>query len=408
MIKALRKKFILINMLLVFVVMIVVFSAQYTSTYRRLQDESVQSLRMALSLKDIHKPPKIEIGQPRPEEFMAHTLFVVLTDQNDGIELLSRENISISEEQLEQIVKEVLLSESGQGVLKDYDLRYMIKIEGNFIKIAFIDLTDDIATMRNTLVTSIFSCTAALIAFFFISLYLSRWALRPVERTWEQQRRFVADASHELKTPLTVILANTGILKSNRSCTIEQQMNWVENTEAEATRMKKLVDNLLFLVKTDDTELPVTHSKVNLSDIFLSVALTFESVAFERGIFLETTAITPDIYIWGDEAQLKQLIGILLDNAVKYSKKDGVVTLSLEPRHSKAALTVHNHGSHLSAEDLEHIFDRFYRADKSRSAEGYGLGLSIAKSIVEAHAGKIFALSDRVRGDTFTALLPLA
>jgi len=405
MIKSLRKKFIFINMLLVFAVLIIVFFAQFASTHRQLQEESNQSLQMALEKKDNQKPPKFEIGQPRSNDFTARTLFVVSIDQNGGRELLSAENISISDEQLSLIVEKALSSESKQRILRDYNLRYMISNKGKEIKIAFIDISDDIKTLENTVVTLIFSCAAALIAFFFISLYLSKWALRPVERAWEQQRRFVADASHELKTPLTVILANTGILKSNRLSTVEQQMNWIENTGAEATRMKKLVDNLLFLAKADDTELSVTLSKVNLSDIAISSALAFESVAFERGVLLATSEIAADIYISGNEAQLKQLIGILLDNAVKYSEEKGVVTLSLETRQSKAALTVHNQGSYMAADDLEHVFDRFYRADKSRSAEGYGLGLAIAKSIVDAHGGKISVRSDAVHGTTFTVMM---
>ena len=405
MIKSLRKKFIFINMLLVFAVLIIVFFAQFASTHRQLQEESNQSLQMALEKKDNQKPPKFEIGQPRSNDFTVNTLFVVSIDQNGGRELLSAENISISDEQLSLIVEKALSSESKQRILRDYNLRYMISNKGKETKIAFIDISDDLKTLENTVVTLIFSCAAALIAFFFISLYLSKWALRPVERAWEQQRRFVADASHELKTPLTVILANTGILKSNRLSTVEQQMNWIENTGAEATRMKKLVDNLLFLAKADDTELSVTLSKVNLSDIAISSALAFESVAFERGVLLATSEIAADIYISGNEAQLKQLIGILLDNAVKYSEEKGVVTLSLETRQSKAALTVHNQGSYMAAADLEHVFDRFYRADKSRSAEGYGLGLAIAKSIVDAHGGKISVRSDAVHGTTFTVMM---
>jgi len=405
MIKSLRKKFIFINMLLVFAVLIIVFFAQFASTHRQLQEESNQSLQMALEKKDNQKPPKFEIGQPRSNDFTASTLFVVSIDQNGGRELLSAENISISDEQLSLIIEKALSSESKQRILRDYNLRYMISNKGKETKIAFIDISDDLKTLENTVVTLIFSCAAALIAFFFISLYLSMWALRPVERAWEQQRRFVADASHELKTPLTVILANTGILKANRLSTVEQQMNWIENTGAEATRMKKLVDSLLFLAKADDTELSVIYSKVNLSDIVISTALAFESVAFERGVLLTTTEIASDIYIAGNEAQLKQLIGILLDNAVKYSEEKGVVTLSLETRQSKAALTVHNQGSYMAAADLEHVFDRFYRADKSRSAEGYGLGLAIAKSIVDAHGGKISVRSDAVHGTTFMVLV---
>lgn len=412
MIKSLRKKFILINMLLVAIVLIAVFSAQYITKYQQLQEESMRALEMALNWKEAPRPEKFEFGQPRPENFTRKVLFVAQMNQDGEIRLLSSENISISEEHLVEIVGNVPLSENGQGILKEYNLRYMVKSQErkgqeNFTKIAFIDLTDDISIMMNMLITSVSSCVAALAAFFFISLYLSRWALRPVERAWEQQRRFVADSSHELKTPLTVILANTGILKANRTDTIEQQINWIENTEAEAKRMKKLIDNLLFLAKTDDMEIPVRHSRVNLSDVLFSTALSFESVAFERGVTLETSAIASDIHVSGNEEQLKQLIGIMLDNAVKYSGKDGTVILSLEIRHKKAAVTVQNQGSYLTRDDIEHIFERFYRADKSRSSEGYGLGLSIAKSIVDAHAGKISVQSDPAQGNAFIVILPL-
>ena len=328
-------------------------------------------------------------------------------DPSGEVAMLFAENVSVSQERLRQIVADIPLSESGDGILKEHNLRYMAKSEGSSMKIAFIDLTDDIAATRNALLASVVFCVIALAAFLFISLYLSRWALQPVERAWAQQRRFIADASHELKTPLTVILANTGILRANRSSTVEQQMNWVDNTEAEASRMKKLVDNLLFLARADGAETPLAYSVVNLSDVFVSTALAFESVAFERGISLETMAISPDLHISGNEVQLGQLIGILLDNAAKYAKEGSVVTLSLEARQAKAALTVHNDGSYLPPNELAHIFDRFYRADQSRSAEGYGLGLSIAQSIVEAHAGKISARSDVSGGTDFTVLLPL-
>lgn len=407
MLKALRKKFILINMLLVFLVLVVVFSALCVSSYRQLQNESNMALQMSLNRREGQKPPMFEIGQRPPEDFMRAPVFVIRVNQNGKIDLLSADNISVSESGLNQIAGEVIASGKSEGVLRDYNLRFIKRDDRGEIKVAFIELSSQQAAMRNTIITSVLSGLAALIAFFFISVFLARWALRPVEQAWRQQRRFVADASHELKTPLTVILANIGILESHRTDTIEEQLNWIKNTGAEASRMKKLVDNLLFLARSDDAKTPVVHSRLNLSDLVFSTALAFESVAFERGVALDTEAISPDIHISGDEAQLRQLVGILLDNAVKYSADRGVVTLSLKAKQSRAVLSVHNGGTPLSREDLEHLFERFYRADKSRANEGYGLGLSIAKSIVENHSGKIAVESNEANGTVFSVILPV-
>jgi len=210
-----------------------------------------------------------------------------------------------------------------------------------------------------------------------------------------------------LKTPLTVILANIGILKSKGSSTIDDQAVWIENTQAEAKRMKGLVDDLLFLAKTDDAKSTAVYDKVNLSDVFFSTALALESLAFERDVGLDTDGIAPNIDIAGDVGQLSRLVGILLDNAVKYSAENGTVTLTLVRKQNKAVLTVHNWGIPIAPEDLGHLFERFYRADRSRSEEGYGLGLSIAQSIVNAHRGTISVESDSDKGTTFTVEIPL-
>lgn len=406
MIRSLRKKFILINMLLVAVVLTVVFSAQCVSKYQQLQDESVRALEMMLSRNIDQKPPRFEVGQQRPHDFIKKVMFVAEIDGNGVIRLLWADDISVSDEWLSLITEEILLSEKEQGVLNAENLRYKVRQGKDAVKIAFIDITDDTLAIRNTVLTATFSYLLALGAFLLTSLYLSYWALRPVENAWEQQRRFVADASHELKTPLTVILANIGILKSNRASTVEEQLSWVENTEAEATQMKQLVENLLFLAKTDSAQPAAVQSMVNLSDVLLSTALAFESVAYEKMVVLETTAICPDIYVLGNESQLKQLIAILLDNAVKYSNKRAEVNLSLDVKQAKAELTVVNSGRCLSQTNINQIFDRFYRADQSRSSEGYGLGLSIAKNIVELHSGKISVRSDEIQGNAFTVVMP--
>lgn len=407
MIKALRKKFILVNMLLVFLVLLIVFSTMCIASYRRLEHDSIRTLKMAVSREDDQRPTRFEVGKTLPADFMRDPVFVVHINASGERDLMLADNISISDERLGTLTDEVEKSGTDSGILREYNLRYLKKTGQNSTRIAFIDLSGNSTVMRNMVLTSLLLCIAAIAAFFFISLFLSKWALRPVEQAWQQQRQFISDASHELKTPLTVILANTGILKSNRYDTIEHQIGWIENTETEAGRMKKLVDSLLFLAKTDDSKTSVIHSRVNFSDIIFGSALTFESVAYERGISINTDSIAPNVNLSGDETQLSQLVGILLDNAVKYSNDDGIVTLSLSHRQDKAIFSVHNTGSCLNSDDLEHVFNRFYRADKSRSNEGYGLGLSIAKSITESHAGKISVDSDREGGTTFTVVMPL-
>lgn len=406
MIKTLRKKFILVNMLLVSAVLITVFAAQNYARYRQTQNESVRILQMALDRRD-DKPRRFEFGQKTPPDFVRVPIFVARIAPDGAISLIIEEDITISQENLAEIVADVIETGETQGVLSDWSLRYMVKSDGDSSIIAFIDTSVDISVLRSVILISVLFCALSLAAFFAISLFLSRWALRPVEQAWRQQKRFVADASHELKTPLTVILANTGILKSKKSDTIEEQIAWIENTETEAIRMKGLVDDLLFLAKTDDAKTAVVYGEVNISDVFLSAALALESLAFERGIRVDTDGITSNVNVLGDEAQLKRLAGILLDNAVKYSAENGSVTLTITRKQGKAVLAVHNWGVPLTPEDMEHLYERFYRADKSRAKEGYGLGLSIAQSIVNAHKGTISTESSSDKGTSFTVELPL-
>lgn len=408
MIKTLKKKFILINMLLVSAVLIAVFTAQCYMRYRQTQSENIVSLKMLLDRRDDQGPRRYEVGQKPPPDFVRSPMFIVRIDPDGVLRLAMEENISVSEEQLGQIIADVMETGKKQGVLSGWSLRFMIKSEDGFTRIAFLDVSGDISSIRNTVLLSILFCALSIAAFFAISLFLSGWALRPVERAWRQQKRFVADASHELKTPLTVILANVGILKSKSSTTIEEQIAWIDNTEAEVKRMKGLVDDLLFLAKTDDAKTAVVFSKVNLSDVFLSTALTLESLAFERGVGIDTGGIAPSVNVAGDEGQLKRLVGILLDNAIKYSDENGIVTLNLARKQSKAVLSVHNFGNPLTPEDLDHLFERFYRADQSRSKEGYGLGLSIAQSIVKAHKGAILVESDSDKGTSFSVDIPFS
>ena len=409
MIQKLRRKFVLINMSLVFSVLLIVFSVFLYTNYQRLENTSKNDMKMALTRTSEKTPPKFEIGGSKPQDLPPTTPIVCAVLDSDG-EILKTvgQNAEISQQVLEQAVQQALEANTREGTISSLDLRFLRQDMPSGVKIAFADRSHERDSIRSLLLSALLVGAGGLFAFFLISLYLARWALRPVERAWEQQRQFVADASHELKTPLTVILANIGILLSHRESTIEQQLKWVEYTGTEATRMKQLVDDLLFLAKSDARRMPPPQTPVDLSNIAWSSLLPYESVAFEQGVTLNSS-IAPNLFILGDSGRLQQLIVILLDNACKYAGEHGIVTLTLEQVQSKARLMVNNTGALIPMDQLEQIFERFYRLDQSRArkTEGYGLGLSIAKTIVEAHGGKISAVSSAGAGTSFIVTLPL-
>ena len=238
---------------------------------------------------------------------------------------------------------------------------------------------------------------------FLISFLLSSFAVKPVKSAWEQQKQFVADASHELKTPLTVILANNNIMMSHTNSTVKDEKQWLESTEEEAQHMKSLIDQMLFLAKSDAGETNVEMSEVDFSEIVEGTSLNFEPVAFEKGVMIDPQ-IDSEVTLIGNATQLNQLSHILIDNAVKYSEENSTVTIKLKKHSDGVEFSVNNFGSVISEDDLEHIFDRFYRAEKSRTTKGYGLGLSIAKKIVESTNGKLTVQSNEKDGTTFTAI----
>ena len=407
MLNKLRWKFVLVNMLLVTLVLTIVFAAVLASSYHRLEMDSTQAMERVMRSGDTDFP-KREIGggkppnEKEPRKMMTAAFYVELNGDNSVKEIFGEEVTVTDESALEAIVSNALAQEKSSGIIRGENLRFLV--QGS--RIAFADRTNEIESLTSLLETSALVGFFVLLAFFVISLFLARWALRPIEKSWKQQRQFVADASHELKTPLTVILANMGIVLSHREETVQSQIKWLEYTQAEASRMKELVGSLLFLAQADDMQEALTLSEVNFSDVVWSSVLPFESVAFEQNKTL-TSEIAENIVIQGDEDRLRRLTAILLDNAVKYSDEGGTITLRLQTAQDKAVLTVHNTGAQIPAGQLSHIFERFYRVDSSRTRAqgGYGLGLSIAQSIVEAHHGKIGVQSGS-QGTAFTVALP--
>lgn len=407
MLRRLRLKFILTNMLLVTLVLLAVFGALMLSTARQLERESGAVLSLVLRKDGI--PPQFEVHPPDSGEWRwAIPVFCVQVESDGGVTLVEGSQVKVTQETLDQAVEEALAASEDWGRLDGLGLRFQREhLPDGGTRVAFSDLSWERASLTRLMINSLLIGGAALAGFFLISLFLARLSLKPVERAWKQQRQFVADASHELKTPLTVILANTGIMGSHPESTVASQRQWLGYIQEEAQRMKELVEDMLFLAKHDGAERPRNLRMVNFSDLVTGCVLRFESVAFERQVTLQSS-LQPELTLYGEADGLERLVMILLDNGVKYAGEGGEVEVSLCRRQEKAVLTVTNTGEPIPPEHLPHLFERFYRADGSRSRKegGYGLGLAIAQAIVETHRGQIEVRSSREEGTVFTVTLP--
>ena len=357
-------------------------------------------------------PPQIGGGPAGSGPHVPVAVYRILKNGNYAL-AGSAASASIADDVLEKAISQLEDAPDGSGELSELGLFYEKRTSDTGIeRVAFADVSST-SGWQTLALTLAGVGVVALAIFFVISVFFSRWALRPVKRAWEQQRQFVADASHELKTPLTVILANTSILMSHPERTIASQSQWVESTQAEGERMQGLVADLLLLARLDAEETDIVKSKpkerIDLSNLVEGELLQFESVAFERAIELESD-VDEGIAVQGSIERLRRLVTTLLDNACKYAGDNGKVRVELHAQDGGARFIVHNTGSLISAEDLQHVFDRFYRADKARTsgAGGFGLGLSIAKEVAEEHGGTITAKSSDEEGTTFTATLPIA
>jgi signal transduction histidine kinase len=237
--------------------------------------------------------------------------------------------------------------------------------------------------------------------FLIISKILADIARAPVEKAWEQQKQFLADASHDLKTPLTVILANNNILSAHKNETVESQMKWIESTSEEAGRMSDLVNKMLELAKSEASKEELRLGEIDLSEVVENSILQFEVVAFEKNITIES-GIQPDIHLRTHRSTLSKVLEILFDNAIKYSEENGTISVALYKSSKKIYFTINNKGEYIKPHELPHVFERFYRTNKEREVGGHGLGLSLAKKKCDMLGCKIKVESNEEDGTTFT------
>lgn len=373
MIRRLRWKIVGISMLFVTLVLAAVFTGVMLTAHSSLEQSSTRQLEEALRGEGYDG----QNGQP---------CFVTEVYPSGTVRVMGSSYYQISEEDLLALVQECLSQQEESGLLTDYHLRYLRYDGALSIRIAFTDSTLEQSALRAMAGNLLLIALAALVVLLGCSYLLSGVAARPVERAWQEQQRFLSDASHELKTPLTVILSSAELL--NQSALPEQAV-YIDNIREESRRMKLLVEDMLTLSRAQRSAGSLPEQTADLSEAAMTAALRFEPVAFEAGKRLEYD-IAPELPVRGDGGKLGQALAALLDNAVKYSAGGTDIRLTAEKQGRFAVVTVADSGPDIPADKLPHIFDRFYRADEARTdGDSFGLGLPIAKAIIDAHRGTL-------------------
>lgn len=404
----LRREFIAITMLLVGLVLIGVLGMTLFTNAMTLRSVTTRILSKAIA-GDI---TSAQIGDTTGERSAEVMLAVVVDVRRDGTTTIIGDSpLEISPERLEAVIEEVLSASADTGECEEYPISWERAERAWGMRIALVDTYARDAALRYQAFNGTVIFFVSMLALFAVSYVLSGWALKPVERAWAQQHRFVSDASHELKTPLTVILANMQILQRQEGVDQESR-RWVESTIDEAVHMKQLVEELLTLAQADERTASGQSSKsdvepIDASSVVEGCCLEFDPVAFERGCSIEES-IDSGVTARIERSAYQRVIRTLLDNATKYAPKDTTVRVSLARDGKRSRLLVSNLGEVIPQEDLEHLFDRFFRTDRARERRGeggFGLGLAIAHSIVISYGGTIQATSSVEEGTSITVTL---
>ena len=328
---------------------------------------------------DDNMPKDIE---PVPRSLGSIEFFVIMADK-DGKYAASANNDSLTAETAQEYINQIIADNETIGMTGN--MSYCAEKKSNGTLMVLTDRTAEIDMMRKLKRTTLIVGILSIIFLSAAAYFLIGFIVSPLKETFEKQKQFISDASHELKTPLTVISTNADVLEGEIG-----ENKWLNYIQDQADRMNVLVNDLLSLSRLENNKRDFITGVFNLSRAVTNAALPFECQAFEsqKNFILN---IEEDIYLNGSEQHIKQMTGIFIDNALKYSKDGGTVRVSLTKEDNKAVLAVYNTGSGVPEEDVDKLFERFYRSDESRarSTGGYGLGLAIAKSIIDKHKFKV-------------------
>ena len=403
MLKKLRRRFIAAAMAAIGAVTLVLLCAVNLWNYKITTDSldatlDIMSLTGSYSSGKDYSLPEIFGGHSSEEMYMTR-FFAVYYDQNGKAAGVFRDYIAtVSVEQALSYSSDALSSGRERGYYGDYRYRVLGASGGSIV--VFLNAVPEQQSMKTLLRVSVIVSLLALLAAFALITAFSKKATAPYMKNMQLQKQFITDAGHELKTPLTSISTSADVLKLETG-----ENEWVDNIQKQAARMSKLVANLVTLSKLDEGAQSPDMCDFSLSDAAWEVSEPFELRAVAQGKKY-SRSIEDSITVHGDMAAVQQMISILLDNAFKYSDEGGEIRLSVRKQHKGSVIEVYNTCAEGSLGDISRFFDRFYRADKARSADGgTGIGLSIARAVAEAHGGSISAESADGRSIVFRAVI---
>ena len=426
MLNCYRRRFVISTMCLVSLVLLAALGAQFVIQYRNAWEGMRNTMRLVVGpwekpgerFQPI--PPNIPDDQDKgeriipangepdklPRNELEQIITVFFNTNTEEISILDRDHMEMDAALILDAVQEARNKDTDFGILQKEGLIYYRESMQDIEKYAFAD----VAYLRNRLLLSfmllllVFLLTIGLLC--LISIWLARRAAEPMEKAIEMERQFVADISHDLKTPITVILANNSILRLEPDAKVGDNLQWIDSTDSAAKNMMHLISQMLTLSSLESTAKANRSESVDLSHIAEKCALQMESIAYDRNISLKTE-IDEGIFYRGDREYAERICSGLMENALKYEPDGGSVCIAVCRQKKKALLRVENAGSVIEPEDLPHVFERFYRGDKTRNQQkGHGLGLPIIKQMSELQGGEISVISSADQGTVFTVAFP--
>jgi len=395
---------------LVLLVMMTVVAIYMRQDYYKELRITMEQVTQPLSAFASPEPPPKTIHTEKPNgvdrEKRKTITMVLYAPQTEEISVLSPSPL-LEGEALDEALEQILAQKEPFGTLRGYGLIYYRTGGRQMYKIAITPTSYITNSMLKLILLLALIWLAAMFLLLLVTVQLSKLAVRPMEEAMNREKQFIADASHDLKTPLSVILANNSILRENPQETVDSQRKWIDSTEAAARNMRRLIEEMLTLSDAERVDAPLAMENVDVSSLVTRAVLQMESVAYDRGIRLESE-IEEGIVLRTNENYLQRIAASLIENAMKYEPGGGTVRIVLTLSGQQLRFCVQNRNGVISPEDLPHIFERFYRGDKSRQTHGgHGLGLAISKQMTERLGGTIRVDSCKEKGTVFTVMFPL-
>ncbi len=400
MIHRLRRKLIATSMLSLLLVLTVVMGALNILNYRGIVAQADATLAL-LAEGGGNFPPTFPAAAPeRPSEpphrphqqhispelpFMSRYFSVTFAPDSSVTATDTTRIAAVDTNTAVEMAQRIRANGRTHGFVRDYRCLTTPAPEGG-TRVIFLDCTRELSTCRSFLWGSIAVSVGGLLAVFVLILLVSGRVIRPVTESYAKQRRFITDAGHELKTPLTIINADAELLEME----VGEDNEWLRDIRQQTARLSRLTADLIYLSKLDEARADLQMIEFPFSDVVTETAQSFAALALTQHKRF-TLDIAPMLTLCGDEKSIRQLVSVLLDNALKYAPDGGEIILTASRQPRSLLLTVANTAQPIDGEHLPRLFDRFYRVDRARDGSGYGLGLSIARAVVNAHRGRISA-----------------